>query len=306
MMKKNVISTLGAISMFVLLILGSCRTYKEDPVNEELKTEEQRSFITVWETNKIDPSDKNITIPINLIYKNEYDYNIRWSKVNNPDTKGELLNNKDRAVVTFPAPGKYKIEISGKFPAIYFHSDTISRQNILSVEQWGNIKWKSMKSAFAGCRNLQIEADDAPDLSAVTDMSNMFFDAKSFNRSIEKWNVSNITNMASMFYGASSFNQPIEKWNVSGVTDMSHMFHKASSFNKPLDKWYVSKADNMISMFESATSFDQSLNKWGPIMRKDVKRDNMFKNAKSFYKKENIRSWGLNDDSCKKLFGGKC
>ena len=56
---------------------------------------------------------------------------------------------------------------------------------------------------------------------------------------ISNWNVSNVTNMSEMFYRAESFNQPL-KWNVSNVTDMKRMFHRAESFNQPLNNWNVS------------------------------------------------------------------
>jgi surface protein len=35
-----------------------------------------------------------------------------------------------------------------------------------------------------------------------------------------------------MFYDAKSFNQDISKWNVSNVTDMSGMFYEARLFNQ--------------------------------------------------------------------------
>ena len=41
---------------------------------------------------------------------------------------------------------------------------------------------------------------------------------------IENWDVSNVTNMSSLFYGARSFNQPLNNWNVSKVEDMAWMF----------------------------------------------------------------------------------
>ena len=53
----------------------------------------------------------------------------------------------------------------------------------------------------------------------------MFSSADSFNRPINKWNVSNVWNMYHMFSGASSFNQPINKWNVSsGFMKNSNIF----------------------------------------------------------------------------------
>ena len=53
------------------------------------------------------------------------------------------------------------------------------------------------------------------DVSKVTDMSEMFIGARSFNQPLNNWDVSKVTNMENMFYGAGSFKQPLNKWNVS-------------------------------------------------------------------------------------------
>ena len=72
----------------------------------------------------------------------------------------------------------------------------------------------------------------------VTDMSNVFGDAWSFNDDIGAWDTSGVTSMNSMFYGASSFNHDVGGWAVDCVTDMEAMFWYASSFNQTLG-WCV-------------------------------------------------------------------
>ena len=52
-------------------------------------------------------------------------------------------------------------------------------------------------------------------MSNVTDMSEMFDDAKSFNGDISKWDVSSVTNMRGLFSHAELFNGDISKWDVS-------------------------------------------------------------------------------------------
>ena len=54
---------------------------------------------------------------------------------------------------------------------------------------------------------------------------------------IGTWNVSSVTNMTSMFYEATAFNQDISTWNVSSVTTMRNMFERATAFNQSLGKW---------------------------------------------------------------------
>ena len=117
-----------------------------------------------------------------------------------------------------------------------------------------------MERTFNGCYNLIINASDAPDLSQVTSMKEMFRNTSNFNQSINHWDVSNILNMSSMFDG-SIFNQSLSEWDVSNVTDMSYMFYNATSFNQPLNNWDVSNVSNMRYMF-SNSGFNQPLNNW--------------------------------------------
>ena len=99
------------------------------------------------------------------------------------------------------------------------------------------------------------------DVSSVTDMKYMFFQANAFNKPIGNWDVSNVTDMGVMFYLATSFNQPIENWNTSNVTDMGGMFQSAGVFNQPIGNWDVSNVTNMSFMFSSSV-FNQDISSW--------------------------------------------
>jgi len=99
-------------------------------------------------------------------------------------------------------------------------------------------------------------------VSNVTNMHDVFYEAKSFNQPLDKWNVSNVTNMSMMFAFTTSFNQPLNEWDVSNVTDMSLMFRGTKSFNQPLNEWDVSNVTNMKWMFIDTISFNQPLNNW--------------------------------------------
>ena len=46
---------------------------------------------------------------------------------------------------------------------------------------------------------------------------------------VADWDVSAITNMYQLFYGLSKFNADISSWNTSGVTDMRQMFRVRSA-----------------------------------------------------------------------------
>ena len=75
------------------------------------------------------------------------------------------------------------------------------------------------------------------DVSAVTDMSDLFKNDSTFNEDINGWNVSSVTNMNGMFHGATAFNQPLAGWDVSKVTDMTDLFNGATTFHSNNDNW---------------------------------------------------------------------
>ena len=133
---------------------------------------------------------------------------------------------------------------------------------VVSVDDWGDVAWKSMESFAAECKSLKTIPSKAPRLKDVKNTSCMFKNAESFNQPINHWNTSNVRDMYEMFYGAKTFNQPLDKWNVSKVINMSYMFGDATSFNQPLNSWNVSNACYMEDMFSGASSFSHYPSKW--------------------------------------------
>lgn len=126
-------------------------------------------------------------------------------------------------------------------------------------------------------------------VSNVTDMSEMFADAKNFNSDISSWDVNNVVNMSGMFSEAENFNADISQWNVSQATDMSNMFYKATAFNQDIGNWDVSQVTSMHNMFGDAKSFNQDLNKW--TVSNVTYMSFMFEGAKNFNGK--INDWDV-------------
>ena len=127
-------------------------------------------FVTTWQTNNPGTSNStSITIPTT---GSGYNYDVDWNNDGTFDQFGITGN----VTHDYGTAGTYTVAIRGDFPRIYFNN-TGDRQKILSVDQWGSVAWESMESAFFGCSNLSIWASDAPDLSMVSDMSNMFYGA---------------------------------------------------------------------------------------------------------------------------------
>lgn len=250
-------------------------------------------FVTTWKTdNPGSSTDTQISIPTNGA---GYDYDIVWTEVGVPSNTGTLTSVTGPVTIDFPSAGTYRIEITGHFPRIYFNAGGFfgannDHEKILTVESWGSIDWTSMSRAFSGCENLRINAVDAPDLSGVTDMSQMFYEATSLNDDINHWSVSSVENMSALFKGAESFDQPLDLWAVDNVTNTSEMFEEATVFNQDLNSWNVDNVTNMSSMFERATTFNQNLNSWN--VDNVTNMFSMFNGAIAF--NGNITSWRVN------------
>jgi surface protein len=251
----------------------------------------QRPFITTWQTWGLGKSNDN-QITISTVDGQDYNYRVRWGD------GSEDENVTGNITHTYAQEGTYTVMINGDFPQLYnaipiyidnpitYLSDS---EKLRSIEQWGDIKWRSMNHAFAGCWFLEGNATDTPDLSSVKDMSRMFEDTAYFNQDIGNWDVSNVTNMSGMFYFAFSFNQDISNWNVSNVTDMSEMILGAREFNQDISNWDVSKVTDMSGMFKYAESFNQDINSWDVSNVTDM--SNMFLENAVF--NQDISGWDV-------------
>ena len=233
-----------------------------------------RPFITTWETTS---ANEEITIP------GTGTYDVVW---------GDAAFDNDASGSTthmYAEPGTYTVKITGDL--VRFHLDGISANapKLQSIEQWGDMEWTTMEEAFWGAANMAYNATDEPDLSRVTDMTAMFYDATSFNGNVSSWDVSQVTIMTEMFSGATAFNQPLSGWNVSQVTDMGSMFFGATAFNQPLSGWNVSQVTNMYGMFTGATAFNQPLSGWNVSQVTDMY--GMFTGATAF--NQSLSGWDV-------------
>ncbi|WP_281556620.1 BspA family leucine-rich repeat surface protein [Thalassomonas sp. RHCl1] len=253
-----------------------------------------RAFITTWKTDVSNAFSQANQILISTKGAG-YDYQVDWGDgTTDEHVTGDIIH-------AYALPGTYTVAISGNFPRLYFeplniivedlvvyHSD---HNKLRSLEQWGDIKWQSMQRAFADCHYLVSNATDAPDLSSVTDMSEMFSWAWSFNQDISHWDVSNITNMHGIFANATAFNQDLSTWDVSQVTNMSKMFSNARDFNQPLNQWDVSAVTDMSHMFSNAIAFNQDLSQWDVSGVNNMAR--MFNYARVF--NQAISNWDVSN-----------
>ena len=99
------------------------------------------------------------------------------------------------------------------------------------------VKWINEEPDFEVC------------VSKISNMRSLFDNNRTFNKSIDYWDVSNTNDMSFMFK-YSVFNKDISNWDVSNVTDMTSMF-ELSIFTKDVEKWNVSSVQYMTAMFKS-------------------------------------------------------
>jgi len=279
----------------------------EDSGIDIYNLEEFKPWIATWETNSY--GDPQITIPADNGF---YQYNIDWGDGTTDENVTEIKTH------TYANEGNYSIKISGNYPHYSSENDrNYIYGKLVDITQWGDNEWKSMYNSFGGryLKEFTISATDAPNLSAVTNisymfaradfdstfnspigdwdvsnitnMSNVFSDAREFNQDLSSWDVSNVTNMSNMFSGAINFNQDIGSWNTSNVTDMSSIFRGAKAFNQDISSWDISKISSMYYMFAYTDSFNQDLSNWNTSNVSNMA--GVFNKAKEF--NQDISSW---------------
>ncbi|NAS14464.1 BspA family leucine-rich repeat surface protein, partial [Poritiphilus flavus] len=247
------------------------------------------TFITTWDTTKSGTSNSNsITIPAVGTYDVDLGNDGSYELLDQTGTITVDVTTHSYTAGEIQLAFRDAVSGNGTLTGIQFNN-TGDKDKLLSVDQWGSILWSTMADAFHGCSNLEVLASDVPDLSAVTNMSNMFAYASTFNADISSWNTSGVTDMGSMFKGASAFNKNIGSWIVSGVTDMADMFNGASAFNGNIGSWLVSSVTDMAGMFNGASAFNQDIGSWNTSSATNM--DSMFYSASAFNK--NIGSWNV-------------
>lgn len=251
------------------------------------------SFISKWNTELIGKSSKKqITLP--LVENGTYDFTVFWG-----DGAYDKITkwNDPAAVHTYPEPGIYSVIISGTFEGWQFCEVTDTgcavsdATKIIDVSRWSDLVLGDTEYQFAQCWNLDITAEDTPDLSKTKSLRGAFANCNILtgNESFNDWDVSGIENMSGMFYRADKFNQDISSWDVSNVTDMSYAFSSARLFNADLSGWDVSKVTDMSNMFENATDFNSDLSDWN--VENVTNMSGMFLKASSF--NSDISSWDV-------------
>ncbi len=126
------------------------------------------------------------------------------------------------------------------------------------------------------------------DTSAITDMSRLFYQDRTFNGDITQWNTSNVEDMSEMFSSADTFNKDIGSWDMSKVTDIRSMFADANDFNQDIGDWDTQNVIYMSSAFTDTSRFNQDIGDWN--VGNVTNLDNMFRGSNF---DQNLSSWKL-------------
>lgn len=219
-----------------------------------------------------------------------YDFNVSWYDMDN-----NLLGSTESVASKFiiknlNSEDTIIVKIDGEFPQLKAGAE-YSVGNILEIQQWGDIQWRSFEGAFIDCKELDISAVDVPDLSKVENMKSAFAGCSNLKGNIHMndWDISNVTNMRSMFSSATAFNQEIGAWDVSNVETMEDMFYWAESFNQDIGDWDVSSVTITRGMFRMAILFNQDIGRWN--VSNVTRMEEMFWNAQSF--NQDINGWNV-------------
>ena len=271
----------GTVGTYTRSYMATDASGNQTSATRTITVREFLAFITTWKTDNEGASEDN-QIKITTVISGQ-NYTVDWGD-GSQDT-----GVTDEIAHTYASAGIYTVSIIGDFKNIQFDDSDSDRKKLLTIEQWGEIKWSTMERAFYLCENLVLNASDAPDLANVTSMYLMFYGASAFYGDVSQWDVSSVTNMGSMFRGASTFNGDLSQWGVSAVTNMSHMFRSASTFNGDLSQWDVSSVTDMDNMFESALAFNSDISQWDVSLVTSM--NTMFRNAAAF--NSDLNQWDV-------------
>jgi hypothetical protein len=120
------------------------------------------AFRTRWKT---DNSGVSTSTQILIPTAGFTTYNCTINGVAKTNSDIVTVGGRNGFLLDFGTAGTYDVAIEGTFPRI-LNLDSGDKLKLVSVENWGNIAWASMESAFYGCSNMVFNASDVPDTSA--------------------------------------------------------------------------------------------------------------------------------------------
>jgi surface protein len=214
------------------------------------------AMVTVWKTTS---ASEEIRLPLRDGWES-YDFTVDWGDGNTDTVTAWDDPSKNH---TYASAGTYTVRIEGTIEGFTFGSIGHSRDKILEVKRWGPFSFGGGVNQFRLCRELDITAPDAPDLSSTTSLLRAFQSSSVVgNDAFNTWDVSTIDEMGFCFINASSFNADISNWDVSNVESMNRCFENAENFNADISGWDTSSLKDARRLLYGGDAFDHSLGGW--------------------------------------------
>ncbi len=215
-------------------------------------------------------SDPTIRLPLPKGFA--YDFNVDWN-----DGSESNIDAYDHPEVmhTYDKIRTYRIVISGKVESWSFWKVPHSKDRVVSVEDLGDVGWKSLVGAFYDCNLLESTAGG--DTSSVTDMSYMYSRSPLVVPDTSGYDTGRVKTMRAMFDRASSAKPDVSKWDTSEVKDMSGMFARTTAARPQTGSWDTSKVVVMSDMFRDATVANPDVARWDTGQATDM--SSMFNGA---------------------------
>jgi len=197
------------------------------------------SFNLLWQTTTV-----NESIEIGLgIGKYDFDYTIDWG-----DGTVEAYSTSDNISHIYEVAGFYETKITGSFSYPYMVGTPLAnRDKLMEITQWGNVAFRSFRSSFERCENLQYTATDTPSFSSNSmAISSAFKDCLGLTSiaNLSQWEWSKVAIAPFLFNNCRNLviDSSMSNIDVSGINRFYRMFNLVKSADISLANWDVTAA----------------------------------------------------------------
>ncbi len=217
-------------------------------------TNEINHFVTKW---RIPEGDFSFTLPLKESSSLKYNFTVDWGDQTAVSEVTSFQDTDKRH--TYAKAGEYTMRIIGTCEG--FENTSVSSRNLLfEVVNFGNMGWKDLSRAFKG--NSLLKKVLGGNMSAVTNMKNMFHRAVLAIPDTNGWDTSMVKDMRGMFLGTTKANPNTSSWNTSKVVDMANLFRNAAEVNPDTSGWDTSMVKDMKGMFLGAIKANPDVSGW--------------------------------------------
>ena len=151
--KSALVISKHTAAIIALLVAGVTATAHGQGADQDIDTADpSAAFVTTWETTI---SGESITVPVGGA---SGAYVVDWGD-------GSVTTHTGDAIHAYDTAGNHTVRIFGNFAMIRLGDDAANAAKLISIEQWGDVRWTTMESSFKGASNMIYRATDAPDLS---------------------------------------------------------------------------------------------------------------------------------------------